>query len=360
MKSLRGRLTLSTLVATLACWWSPPCCSTAWSSASSQSALDAGLEAKAQTMIALTEQEGEKVLVEFAEVYLPNLTRRELVEIRLEDGSYLARSAELGERHLELDGKHSLVPRFRDLRLPGGQPGRQIQLDFLPLVEGDNESVVAVAAPPAVAGDGAGSAGRQMVTVAVAVDSSDTVEQIHHFRLVLGGISLALLGGLALLLPWLVGRGLLPLVLLGEQVRRMEVANLGEPLVLEAPPRELRPLVGRLDDLRARLAHSFERERRFSSNVAHELRTPIAELRSLAEVALRFPPQDGENQVFYRDVLNSALRMERVAEQLLALARLEDAGSAPRFERVELRRALAAVLHRRDAGDCRWSRSRRR
>lgn len=350
MSSLRGRLTLSTLLAAGSLLLVAGILLDRIAEAELEAALDAGLEAKAQTMVALTEQEGPRVLVEFAEVYLPNLTRRELVEMRLADGAFLARSTELGEFHLPLDDRRSFVPRFRDLELPGGRPGRQIQIDFLPLIEGADDSVLAVAAPPGAFPD----PGRPLVSLAVAVDQSETLARIHHFRLLLGLVSAAALGGLALVLPALVGRGLEPLVRLGEKVEAMEVANLGAPLLLEAPPRELRPLIREIDGLRGRIAASFERERRFSSNVAHELRTPIAELRNLAEVALRFPPGERENPLFYRDVLDSALRMERVAQQLLALSRLEEAGAAKPAERIELGQVVnAAVARHGAAADCR-------
>lgn len=348
MRSLRGRLTATTLLATLSLITVSGLLLDHIVERQLEDSLDAELEAKAETMIGLTEQEGDEVLVEFADVYLPHLSREERVEILLEGGRILAHSADLGESHLTPDGRISMDRRFHDIDLPDGRPWRQIQVDFLPLVEAEDESVVAEAAPP---DHPSRATGRPVVTVLVAVDSSATLAQIHTFRLTLGLVSLLLLAGLGVLVPWLVGRGMKPLIELGAQVQRLDAANLGEPLVLADPPLELRPLVARLDDLRGRLSRSFERERRFSSDVAHELRTPIAELRVLAEVALRYPPQEGESREFYNDALRTTLRMEHLAEQLLALARLEGSGAAPRFGRLRLLPGVLAVVARRDAGD---------
>src|SRR5262249_5544979 len=84
-----------------------------------------------------------------------------------------------------------------------------------------------------------------------------------------------------------------------------------------------------------RLEASFARERRFSANVAHELRTPIAELRSLAEVALRWP--DTGN---FRDVLDIAVQMERMVTNLLSLAGCEAGHEELVVERVDLAQAV--------------------
>jgi two-component system sensor histidine kinase QseC len=102
----------------------------------------------------------------------------------------------------------------------------------------------------------------------------------------------------------------------------------------DALPAELTPISSRLNDLLTRLEQSFERERRFSADLAHELRTPIAELRALAELALKWPEtRDGETD---RDVLAAACQMEGIVTRLLALLRSERGQLAAVRERVEL------------------------
>lgn len=331
MSSLRGRVTAFTLLATLGLSLAAGFLLDHTVEAQLRQALDRALEARSETMVGLTEQENGKALVEFDEIYLPNLNQRELIEVRLEGGEYLARIPDLGAAQLVADGRKSMAPRFSDMTMPSGSPGRQVQIDFLPLVEiedelddpnGPDDLVVAPAAPP---DHPSAAEGRPVVTVLVAFDSSDTLRHIYDFRVKLGLVFILLLAALALVVPWLVGRGMKPLVVLGEKVQRMDVANLGQPLVLADTPRELRPLVARLDDLRERLARSFERERRFSSDVAHELRTPIAELRTLSEVALRFPPEGAQNAEFY--------------------------GGLPSLSKVRLLPPVMAVIARRAAGE---------
>jgi two-component system sensor histidine kinase QseC len=86
-------------------------------------------------------------------------------------------------------------------------------------------------------------------------------------------------------------------------------------------PSELAPISSRLNDLLARLQQAFEHEREFSADLAHELRTPIAELRSLAEFGLQWPESRGDQANV--DAIAVADQMENIVTQLLALRRSE-------------------------------------
>jgi len=86
-------------------------------------------------------------------------------------------------------------------------------------------------------------------------------------------------------------------------------------------PEELQPIAVRLNELLARLQESFARERRFSADLAHELRTPIAELRSLAECALKWP--ESRDSATDQDMLAIARHMESLTTSMLALTRGE-------------------------------------
>jgi two-component system sensor histidine kinase QseC len=97
---------------------------------------------------------------------------------------------------------------------------------------------------------------------------------------------------------------------------------------------ELQPICARLNALLARLEESFARERRFSADLAHELRTPLAELRSLAECALMWP--ETRDAATDRDTLAVARQMESLVGNMLALARAEHGRLAVRREPVAM------------------------
>jgi signal transduction histidine kinase len=105
----------------------------------------------------------------------------------------------------------------------------------------------------------------------------------------------------------------------------MGPTDLGARLDLAAAPRELAPVVARLNELLNRLAAAFEREKCFTSDAAHELRTPLAGLAAALEVCAnerREPPH-------YERVVGECLRVVRqmhaMIDNLLTLARA-DAG----------------------------------
>jgi two-component system sensor histidine kinase QseC len=114
-----------------------------------------------------------------------------------------------------------------------------------------------------------------------------------------------------------------------------------EPLPDRDAPREIRPLVQALNGLFARMAVLRERDRRFAADAAHELRTPLAVIRTHAEVALA-ARDAGERQQALDDVLAGTDRATRLVGQLLALARIDGAELAGRAARVDLAGILRA------------------
>lgn len=132
---------------------------------------------------------------------------------------------------------------------------------------------------------------------------------------------------LAALLWWAVASGLQPLRKLGAQVAHRDPDNLS-PLDAGSPPAEVAPLVGSLNRLFERVVASLARERRFTADAAHELRTPIAALRTQAQVALGATADDERTKAL-RQVLAGCDRATRVVDQMLTLARLDPARPRP-------------------------------
>tara|TARA_Y100001934_G_scaffold262743_1_gene337574 strand:- start:7684 stop:8562 length:879 start_codon:yes stop_codon:yes gene_type:complete len=154
--------------------------------------------------------------------------------------------------------------------------------------------------------------------------------------MLLGGITfsglIAILASVVLVRIAL-GQGLAPLEKVGEQARRIDASSLQTRFPSDMPD-ELRPIAEALNGLLARIEDSFERERRFSSDIAHELRTPVAELKSMAEVAIKWPEQaDAEN---YEEVRDISDQMQALIENLLMLARLEKGKAQVQLSEVKI------------------------
>jgi two-component system sensor histidine kinase QseC len=146
---------------------------------------------------------------------------------------------------------------------------------------------------------------------------------------------------LALALWWAVRQGIAPLRQLGQAIAARQPDAL-HPVTLEGAPAELVPLVDALNALFGRIVHLLESERRFTADAAHELRTPIAAIRTQAQVALG-EADDALRQQALRNTLAGCDRAARLVDQLLTLSRLE-AAAAPAIGRVNLSALVQQVV----------------
>lgn len=136
--------------------------------------------------------------------------------------------------------------------------------------------------------------------------------------------ALPLLAGLV----WFgIGRGLAPLGALGREIARRDPGQL-TPLSTGRIPLEIRPIIDALNQLFQRLERAFANERRFTSDAAHELRTPLAGIRVQAEVARR-AQNAAQRQAALIQIETGVVRATHLVEQLLSLARMDAQQSLP-------------------------------
>jgi two-component system sensor histidine kinase QseC len=279
---------------------------------------DEALLAKARALVTLTEQEDGKAWLEFSYTFMPEFAAREkpaYFQLWMSDGSVIDRSRSLAGQDLP----HGSVPldqyQFHTLTLPGGRHGREVEISYHPRSEKDEaEGRDAEEDAPATG---------QRVTLAVAEGSEDLDALLASVRVMLAAVTLGLLGGIGVLVKAVIGVGLTPLDELAQRLDAMDADSLGQPLEVEEAPSELVPVIHHLNALLLRLDASFARERSFSANLAHELRTPLAELRTVTEVALKWPEDPSAWEESLTEIRGIGLQMERLVVNLLALARCD-------------------------------------
>ncbi|HUB88609.1 MAG TPA: ATP-binding protein [Dyella sp.] len=156
----------------------------------------------------------------------------------------------------------------------------------------------------------------------------------HALQLDLGLPQLFGLPLLALLVGWAVKRGLRPLERLRQALTSRSPGS-RQPIRLDNSPQELQPVVDALNTQLERLEDALERERRFSADVAHELRTPLASTMIHLDGAMAAAlPADA--QAALTSAQSGLARLARRIEQLLALARLEAGAAAGQRGAVDL------------------------
>ncbi len=146
---------------------------------------------------------------------------------------------------------------------------------------------------------------------------------------------------LIFLLWFSVSRGLDPLGALKREIESRKPESL-TPLDAESAPGEVRPMVQALNDLLRRMANTLENERRFTSNAAHELRTPLAALQAHLHAATG-AQSEAERSRAMRQLQLGVERGRRLVGQLLNLARLDPEQAMPDVEDVNLGELAQAV-----------------
>jgi two-component system, OmpR family, heavy metal sensor histidine kinase CusS len=296
--------------------------------------LDHALVAKARALVTLTGQDGGEVEIDFADEFMPEFsapTAPEYFQLWLADGTVLERSRSLGDRDLPRFPSLANEPLFRDIRLPDGRPGRMVEIAFVPQLEDDDDALSErLLDPTAPLPDS--TLRTAILTTARSRQELNALIRSLYAVSVAGAALLA--SALGLLVHFSIRHGLRPLDEIGRQVEALDAERLDLRVQTNPPILELNPVVERLNALLARLQIAFERERRFSSDIAHELRTPIAELRNLAGVGGRWPEDRELVRSYFQDVEAISLQMERIVVNLLSLVRCDSGQEV--FERTEV------------------------
>jgi signal transduction histidine kinase len=142
-------------------------------------------------------------------------------------------------------------------------------------------------------------------------------------------------------LAGVVHRTLKPVARLAAEIDAIREDELDTRLGVAAAPKELLPVVHRLNGLLDRLQGAFEREKSFTADAAHELRTPLAGLRSTLEVSLSRPRATDAYRQAMQKCLAICQRTQSILETLLRLARLQAATPAGASETVQVARLLS-------------------
>lgn len=289
--------------------------------------FDASLASTARLLAASMEQDGNEVELEAGVEQMPEFQDSErptYYQLWRPDGTVPVKSASFGaDDLLPLEGSVG-EPVFRGLQFGNGDPGRAVSLKFYPRIADSDEQ------------DRRTPTERQPLTLVVARYAGDLEYHLKLLRWLLiitsvGTITLSFLVGIIV-----VGRGLRPLNLLAAEIAGISEDNLSARIMTEDMPAEIVPIKNRLNELLIRLEESFKRERRFTADVAHELRTPLAGMRSTLEVTLTRKRDLDEYQTSLGDCLSIVESMQAMINNLLMLARIETKQVVFRRERIDL------------------------
>ena len=185
--------------------------------------------------------------------------------------------------------------------------------------------------------------GRGIATIQVAETLELRESLARQILLATLGRQAALIVVIVLVVVVVVQRATRPVRALSEQLGARPESDL-TPLATTLAPRELRPLVDAMNQAMLRLSHLLEHQKRFVRDTSHQLRTPLAVLKTQVQSALR---GDVEPLQALQEINHTVARATELANQMLALAKVEQLrpqGDAPVTDLAPIARAVALDL----------------
>ena len=295
-----------------------------WIRSTLVSEFEAGLRKEVQALSGLIEFEEETHTMEFEATDAIRAAYGDsfaagFLQISTSTGKTVWRSPTLGSMDLARDPGPAGAPSFFTLALPRGARGRGVCLKVIPRSD-------QVAPPPA--------------TVVLARDAASLEYRLDMVLALLALGTLVEIVGAVWIGRVVVARQMRPLQRVATDIQGISAESLSERLDPAPLAGELRPIVEKLNEFLGRLETSFERERRFSADLAHDLRTPVAGLRTLLEVTLERPRETEDYQATLRELLDIVLDTQGVLEKMLEVARSERGEIQPAWTTVVLQPAL--------------------
>ncbi|MBL8858350.1 MAG: sensor histidine kinase N-terminal domain-containing protein [Planctomycetes bacterium] len=295
--------------------------------------FDADMSQRVQGFASLLFQVKDQVSFEFSGQLMPSFEAREspdYFQIHYVDGRLLERSDSLNDHDLTVPITPRAFPEHWTAELPDGRTGRfvaqLVEVHHVYPEEGPDRPQAAV------------------VKIVIARGREGLVATERYMLVLCAGVALALMGLIAIVTWTAVGRGLAPANNLAGALDAVRVDDLPNELGLGRMPAELQPVADKTEALMQRVQDALERERRTSADIAHELRTPISEIITASEVALRKPNDPAHAREALLKARDTAWRMGRAVSTLLELTRLEQNGQAARREYVPLAEIVRQVL----------------
>ena len=274
--------------------------------------FDRNLADRVQALASILFQVEDVIDFAFSDELMPEYERAELpffFELRFDDGSLLERSNSAADAALPVPDAPGDTLQFWDAELLDGRAGRyvsqRVQIHHVYPEEGPLRPDV------------------KHVSIVVACGREELVAAESGVLLRCAGASLGLMTILALLTLRAVRRGLAPAERVAAAVDAIRMEDLPASLELGPLPAELAPIGEKTGVLLERVDRALEQERRTAADIAHELRTPISELLTVSEVALRHDDDHAAARRALCTVRDVASRMGRSVSTLLKLAWLE-------------------------------------
>lgn len=298
--------------------------------------FDEALHARAQALVTLTKSDGISVEIDFADEFMPEFSRLdnpEYFELYLQSGVLLERSRSFEGKHISSFENPENDVELKNISLPDGRSGRRIVIRFIPQIE---DKLLRLKYP---------EKDREKAIILLSRERKSLDDLLFRFHFLTAGTGLLVVVLIIFAVTRSIKSGLVPLDKMAKDIRRITPEHINVLIETKNQPKELKPIATQFNLVLAEIEKAMSRERQFSSDVAHELRTPVSEMLALSEVGMRWP-DDKEAPDYFSDIHESSRHLDQLISNLLHLSRCEEGDIEIEISEVPLDSLIQRVCSR--------------
>ena len=302
--------------------------------------FDRSLQSKAGMLMTLVHKTDEGFSFNFSSEFMPEFAGEiepEYFQIWSKEGTFTrSKSLDLFEvKNLPYESLEIGESKIRPLQLPDGRDGRVFYSRFIPQGK-DNTSV-----------DTYKKTNDEPLTLAYASSSEEVDFVLWLIDVIFIVTTITVIVFIRLFVRKAIDTSLAPLIKLNQDISQLSITSEGSQIFIQEPVKELLPIVESLNAFIKENRQLYLREKRLTSDIAHEIKTPIAELINMAEVAIRFPNEIELNEDFKPEALKISLRLKNIVSNLLLLHKYSD-GKLIKQDACDLNQVITRVLENTD------------
>ncbi|WP_462146995.1 sensor histidine kinase [Pseudoalteromonas gelatinilytica] len=302
-----------------------------------------GLHSKAGMLMTLVHEDEEGLAFNFSSEFMPEFDGQlepEYFQMWTEEGVF-TRSQSLNLfalKNLKFEELKLGETKIMSTQLPDGRDGRIIYTRFQPQLDSHSHRNFY---------DGVSRPHHSTLTLAYAASSEEVDFILWLIDVIFIVTTVTVIVFIRLFVRKSVDSSLAPLNKLNRDISRISIADKNAVITIKEPVKELQPIVDNLNAFIQENRQLYFREKRLTSDIAHELKTPIAELINMAEVAIRFPNEKEFEADFKPEVLKISQRLKSIVSNLLLLHKYSDE-ALPKQDACDLNQVILRTLEKCD------------
>ena len=305
--------------------------------------FDKAMINKSNLLITLVSEDVNEVDFDFADEFMPEFSGKKDPEYfqLWHDNKVFERSKTLALfdvndlPHVDTELHKS---KIINITLPDGRSGRMITARFIPQVDSDIREKFSISVA-----DFAKTQKPMKLSYAISNESLNQTLWFVDIIFILSSLSTVF--AVRLIVHKVVERELTPLDSLNSEIKSINLNSDIDSISIENLPEELLPIADGINHFLSENRILYAREKRMTSDIAHELKTPIAELINLTEVAIKFPEEKLISATFTTDVLSISERLKNIVNSILLLQKSSNHAELTKIE-LNIEKLMSTILHR--------------